>query len=108
MITKGGEACVGNFGIAGIITDSNSEGLESMTTSKPSVVRYMAPELLDPVKASFTRSNPPKESDIFSLGMTAYQVFFPHFFACVTSERLLVTTRSSRIACLTVYVEILL
>jgi len=45
-----------------------------MTTSKPAVVRYMAPELLDPSNAAIMRNDPPKESDIYSLAMTAYEI----------------------------------
>jgi len=46
----------------------------STTTSKPGVVRYMAPELLNPPQFSLPNSNPSKESDIYSLAMTAYEV----------------------------------
>jgi hypothetical protein len=100
MITDEGNACIGNFGIAGTITDTDAsgDGLNSVPTSKPSVVRYMAPELLDPSTAQVTRRNPLKESDIYSLAMTTYQVFPPYFVACVTNTCFLVT-RSSRICC---------
>jgi len=46
----------------------------STTTSKPGVVRYMAPELLNPSQFSLVNSNPSKESDVYSLAMTAYEV----------------------------------
>jgi serine/threonine protein kinase len=44
------------------------------TMSKPGVVRYMAPELLSPSKFNLTNSNPTKESDIYSLVVTTYEV----------------------------------
>ena len=45
-----------------------------MTTSKPGVVRYMAPELLNPLQFGLVDSNPSKEGDVYSLVMTAYEV----------------------------------
>jgi serine/threonine protein kinase len=100
MITDEGTACIGNFGIAGTITDTDAsgDGWNSVPTSKPSVVRYMAPELLDPSTAQVTRRNPLNESDIYSLAMTSYQVCSPHFVACVTNTCFIVT-RSSRVWC---------
>ena len=38
----------------------------------------MAPELLNPSQFSLTNSNPSKESDIYSLAMTAYEVSSLH------------------------------
>jgi serine/threonine protein kinase len=46
----------------------------STTTSKPGVVRYMAPELLDPPQFGLADSSPSKESDVYSLAMTTYEV----------------------------------
>ena len=34
----------------------------------------MAPELLNPSQFSLANSNPSKESDVYSLAMTAYEV----------------------------------
>lgn len=48
-----------------------------MTTAKPGVTRYMAPELLFPQQFGYTDSNPSKESDVYAFAMTAYQVFPP-------------------------------
>jgi serine/threonine protein kinase len=50
----------------------------STTTSKPGVVRYMAPELLDPPQFGLADSSPSKESDVYSFAMTAYEVRSPH------------------------------
>ena len=49
----------------------------STTTSKPGVVRYMSPELLNPTQFHLQNSNPTKESDVYSLAMTAYEVGSP-------------------------------
>ena len=70
-----------------------------MTTSKPGVTRYLAPELLDPHQFGFKHSNPSKESDIYSFAMTAYEVpyiLLQYLAARVTNERLISMTRSSR------------
>ena len=95
MITEEGNACIGDFGIAAIITDPAIVELDSMTTSKPGAVRYMAPELLAPFQFNLADRGPSKESDVYSFAMTAYEVFFPCLAVCVANEHLPVT-RSSR------------
>ena len=50
----------------------------STTTSKLGVVRYMAPELLDPPQFGLADSNPSKESDVYSFAMTTYEVRLSH------------------------------
>ena len=45
-----------------------------MTTSKPGLTRYMAPELLNPPQFDLTHSDPSKDSDVYSFAMTAYEV----------------------------------
>jgi len=77
MITEGGDARLGNFRAMRIITDPASEELNSWAGSEPAVVRYVAPELLDLSKTTWVYKNPPKESDIYSLAMTAYEVLSP-------------------------------
>lgn len=74
LITEEGNACIGDFGITGVITDPTVVEPGSTTTSKPGVVRYMAPELLNPSQFGLTNSNPSKESDIYSLALTAFEV----------------------------------
>jgi len=69
-----GDARLGDFGITGIITNPALVEQDSATASKPGAVRYMAPELLNPSQFSLVNSNPSKESDIYSLAMTAYEV----------------------------------
>ena len=77
LITEEGNARLGDFGITGVITDPTVVEPGSTTTSKPGVVRYMAPELLNPSQFGLTNSNPSKESDVYSLAMTAYEVSSP-------------------------------
>ena len=50
----------------------------STTTSRLGVVRYMAPELLDPPQFGLADTNPSKESDVYSFAMTAYEVRSSH------------------------------
>ena len=45
-----------------------------MTAFRPGGVRYMAPELLDHIQFHLPSSNPSKESDIYSLAMTTFEV----------------------------------
>jgi serine/threonine protein kinase len=42
--------------------------------SKPGVVHYTAPELLSPSQFNLMDSSPTKESDIYSLAVTTYEV----------------------------------
>ena len=70
-----------------------------MATSSPGVVRYMAPELLNPKQFGLTHSNPSKESDVYSFAMTAYKVFSPHLVAHATDKCPLPMTRSFRGTC---------
>jgi len=67
-------ARLGDCGITGVITDPAVVEPGSTTTSKSGVVRYMAPELLNPTQFSLSDTNPSKESDVYSLAMTAYEV----------------------------------
>jgi len=73
LITKKGTACLGGFGIKGIITDPTVVERGAMTTPIP-VNYYMAPELLNPQQFGLAHSNPSRESDVYSFTMTAYMV----------------------------------
>ena len=57
------------------MTDPTLVERDSITTSKTGYTRYLAPELLDPVKFGLRAANCSKESDVFSFVMTAYEVF---------------------------------
>lgn len=82
LITEEGDARLGDFGITSVITDPTLVEPDSTTTFKPGVVRYMAPELLNPSGFSLVNSNPSKESDVHSLAMTAYEVGSSHTIHC--------------------------
>lgn len=58
----------------GIITDPAVVEPSNTTVSKPGVVRYMAPELLNPSQFNLNNGSPSKASDVYSLAMTAYEV----------------------------------
>ncbi|KAF9645420.1 kinase-like protein [Thelephora ganbajun] len=73
LISEGGVAHLGDSGIMVVMVDPTVVEPGSTTTSKPGVVRYMAPELLNPPQFSLSNSNPSKESDVYSLAMTTYE-----------------------------------
>ena len=75
LVTEEGNACLGDFGIAAIITDLSVMERDSTTTTKKGAVHYMAPELLYPPRFGSKRSNHSKESDVFSFAMSTYEVF---------------------------------
>ena len=74
LIADGGTVRLGDFGVTGVITNPAVMEPYGTTTSKRGVVRYMAPEVLNPPQFSLPNSNPLKESDVYSLAMTAYEV----------------------------------
>ena len=74
LIADGGTVRLGDFGVTGVIANPTVMEPDSTTTSKRGVVRYMAPELLNPPQFSLLNSNPSKESDVYLLAMTAYEV----------------------------------
>ena len=78
MIDRNGIARWGDFGITGVITDPTVVEPGSTTTSEPRVSRYMAPELLDPSQFQLQYSKPTKESDVYSLAMSIYEVDLPY------------------------------
>jgi len=60
------------------VVESGYDATSPETTSKPGIVRYMAPELLNPPQFGLPNSNPSEESDVYSLAMTAYEVRSSH------------------------------
>lgn len=58
---------------------SNTVTTNTSTTDGGYTVRWSAPELLDPERFGFKRGGPTKKSDIYSMGMTVYEV---SFFRC--------------------------
>ena len=101
LITEEGNACLGDFGITAIITDRTVMELQSMTTSKPGVARYMAPELLNPPQFGSAHGSYSKESDVYSFAMASYEVFFAYVVTRIVNRHFPMT-RSSRGCCRTV------
>ena len=77
LITEDGIARLGDFGMMGIITDPAIVEPGNTTVQKPGIVRYMAPELLNPKQFNLENGNPSKESDVYSLAITSYEVSAP-------------------------------
>lgn len=57
-----------------IITNPAIVDPGSLIKPNPKATRYTAPELLNPSKFNLTYASPSRESDIYSLAMTAYEV----------------------------------
>ena len=74
LITDNGRACIGDFQIAAIITDPEVKAQCQTTMCRRGIVRYMAPEQVDPRRVGQPNSNPTKATDVHSLAMTAYEV----------------------------------
>jgi len=62
-----------------MVIDQNSTASTSQTTSTngDNTSRWCAPELLDPERYGSKRGGLTKKSDIYSMGMTIYQVSRP-------------------------------
>lgn len=58
--------------------DPTAVELDSTAMPKPGIVRYMAPELLNPSQFGLPGRSPTKESDVYSLAVTAYEVDLTH------------------------------
>lgn len=74
LIAEGGVARLADYGMMGIIIDPTLVEPSNTTIPKPGIVRYMAPELLNPSQFNLESGSPSKESDVYSLAMTIYEV----------------------------------
>jgi len=75
LITWEGDVCLADIGIMTIMTSSGAARSSAVTGAKPGCARYMAPELLMfSLLGSGEECMPSKESDVYSLGLIAYQV----------------------------------
>lgn len=74
LITAKGTACIGDFEIAKIVTDPLVTAQCGATTCRRGIIRYMAPEQINPRRVGMTSSAAVKESDVYSFAMTAYEV----------------------------------
>ena len=79
LIGEEGIARLGDFGITVIIADPTVWEPRCATGSRSrGLVRYMAPELLNPSQFNLENGNPSKESDVYSFAMTVFEVRLPH------------------------------
>lgn len=77
QIDGDGIACLENFGIVAAINDLSDAVSGSMTMSESRTsVCYVAPEQINPESSEYspTKNNPTKASDVYSFGMTIYEV----------------------------------
>lgn len=63
-------ACLGDFGLAALSYDDK---LPTRSVARGSI-RYMAPEIIDPEECGLERVVLTRQSDIYSLGMTIWEV----------------------------------
>ena len=80
MITENGVARITDFGIAQIIAEPGVAIGNGSTTSRQEDARYKSPEQVDHRFFKLKKSEVRKESDVYSFGMTAYEVFLS---ACI-------------------------
>ncbi|KAF9789365.1 kinase-like domain-containing protein [Thelephora terrestris] len=74
LIDDDGVACLGDLGISAVMTDRTVVEQSGTTTCASGVARYVAPELLNPSQFNLRNNNPTKESDVYSLAVTTYEV----------------------------------
>jgi len=68
LITQDGQACLGDFAIAGGFAEYWCEH------HQPETLRYMAPERISVRYDTFLVKAPSKSSDVYSLAMTVFSV----------------------------------
>ena len=78
MVSEDGRACLTDVGLTRIAGDlsSGTATTNTSTTDGDCTMRWCAPEILDPERFGFKRGGPTKKSDIYSMGMTIYEVSF--------------------------------
>ena len=74
LITGDGTALICDFEITRIITNPAVTGQCTVASCRIGVVRYMAPEQVNPRSLGLSSSEARKESDVYSFAMTAYEV----------------------------------
>ena len=76
LVSEEGCACLADFGTAGIADDLDlTTAMSDMSSSDCECTsRWCPPERLDPERFGFKTSSPTKKGDIYSMGMTIYEV----------------------------------
>ena len=73
LIDQNGHACLADFGLLTIVSDSTYPTTSSSLRSA-GTTRWMSPELLDPDRFGFEDGRPTKASDCYALGMVVLEV----------------------------------
>ena len=74
LIDRDDHACIADFGLLIIVSDSTHPTATSSSSKSAGTTRWMSPELLDPDKFGFKSGRPTKESDCYALGMVILEV----------------------------------
>ena len=70
MINNNGRGCLADTGLLTVTPEETVTSLDQTSTR----VQWISPELLFPKKFGLEKSQPTKESDCYSLGMTVYEI----------------------------------
>jgi len=73
LIDQNGHACLADFGLLTIVSESTYPTTESSSSGNAGTTRWMSPELLDPDRFG-SDGRPTKESDCYALGMVILEV----------------------------------
>ena len=83
LIDEDGNARLADFGLLTIVSNSTHAATTTLPESS-GTLRWMSPELLDPVRFGAKNGRPTKESDCYALGMVVLEVLTgkPPFRGC--------------------------
>ena len=73
LISDGGRACLADIGLTKVAGDLDSPATPA-TPSGTTTARWSPPELLNPERFGSRGGGPTTKSDIYSMGMTIYEV----------------------------------
>ena len=73
LIDEDGNARLADFGLLTVVSDSTHAATTTLSEGS-GTLRWMSPELLDPVRFGAKHGRPTKESDCYALGMVVLEV----------------------------------
>ena len=78
LVDKGHNARLADFGLLTIMSDPKSSLSSTFSRQGAGSVRWMSPELIDPMRFGLKRCRPTKASDCYALGMVVYETISGH------------------------------